>query len=82
MAQEVERILGKDEVTSSTLVSSSKKKHFLFGKCFFLCPQGHNSDFCSVALVCRSEAKFVDNYRNFKYNNIQLKVSEGELNGG
>ena len=29
------------------------------------------------ALVCRSEAKFVDNYRNFKYNNIQLKVSEG-----
>ena len=26
MAQEVERILGKDEVTSSTLVSSSKKK--------------------------------------------------------
>ena len=25
MAQEVERILGKDEVTSSTLVSSSKK---------------------------------------------------------
>ena len=60
---------------------ASKKKHFLFGKCFFLCPQGHNSDFCSVALVCRSEAKFVGNYRNFKYNNIQLKVSEGELNG-
>ncbi len=31
MAQEVERILGKDEVTSSTLVSSSKKndKHLL-----------------------------------------------------
>ncbi len=31
MAQEVERILGKDEVTSSTLVSSSKKndKHQL-----------------------------------------------------
>ena len=26
MAQEVERILGKDEVTSSTLVSSSKKE--------------------------------------------------------
>ena len=26
MAQEVERILGKDEVTSSTLVSSSKTK--------------------------------------------------------
>ena len=29
MAQEVERILGKDEVTSSTLVSSSKKDHQL-----------------------------------------------------
>ena len=35
MAQEVERILGKDEVTSSTLVSSSKKKRFLLGSVSF-----------------------------------------------
>ena len=34
MAQEVERILGKDEVTSSTLVSSSRKKHVLYGRVF------------------------------------------------
>ena len=30
MAQEVERILGKDEVTSSTLVSSSRKSSCSF----------------------------------------------------
>ena len=35
MAQEVERILGKDEVTSSTLVSSSRKKDFTFVESFF-----------------------------------------------
>ena len=42
MAQEVEHVLGKDEVTSSNLVISSKKNRrirggfaFLFG-CFFL----------------------------------------------
>ena len=38
MAQVVEHILGKDEVTSSNLVSSSKKKHFLLGSVsFFVC---------------------------------------------
>ena len=37
MAQEVERILGKDEVTSSTLVSSSKKKDTMKIVSFFLC---------------------------------------------
>ena len=44
MAQEVERILGKDEVTSSTLVSSSKKKDTMKIVSFFLClcPQGYN----------------------------------------
>lgn len=31
MAQEVEHILGKDEVTSSSLVSSSTKKHTALG---------------------------------------------------
>ena len=35
MAQVVEHILGKDEVTSSNLVSSSKKKHFLLGSVSF-----------------------------------------------
>ncbi len=34
MAQMVERILGKDEVTGSIPVSSSRKKHF-FGSAFF-----------------------------------------------
>ena len=37
MAQEVERILGKDEVTSSTLVSSSKKKRHDFNRVFSFC---------------------------------------------
>ncbi len=36
MAQEVERILGKDEVTSSTLVSSSKKLLFKGTRVFLL----------------------------------------------
>ncbi len=36
MAQEVERILGKDEVTSSTLVSSSKKLLFKKNKSFLV----------------------------------------------
>lgn len=31
VAQEVEHILGKDEVTSSSLVSSSTKKHTVLG---------------------------------------------------
>ena len=35
IAQSVERILGKDEVTSSNLVSSSKKHQFFW--CFFFC---------------------------------------------
>ena len=35
MAQEVERILGKDEVTSSTLVSSSKKLSFFGTRVFY-----------------------------------------------
>ncbi len=34
MAQSVEHVLGKDEVTSSSLVSSSKKSTLLWG-CFF-----------------------------------------------
>ena len=36
MAQEVERILGKDEVTSSTLVSSSKKNEASTSFFFYL----------------------------------------------
>ena len=38
IAQAVVRILGKDEVTSSSLVSSSKKarKHIVCGLCYFL----------------------------------------------
>ena len=35
MAQEVERILGKDEVTSSTLVSSSKNPVHVSGRDFY-----------------------------------------------
>ena len=35
MAQEVEHILGKDEVTSSNLVSSSKKRCLLVRQRFF-----------------------------------------------
>ena len=46
MAQEVERILGKDEVTSSTLVSSSKKsKHFFGSALFFLL---YFFEFCDI----------------------------------
>ena len=37
MAQEVEHILGKDEVPSSSLVSSSTKKHTRFGCVFLMC---------------------------------------------
>ena len=36
MAQSVEHVLGKDEVTSSSLVSSSKEKLPIFRQ-FFLC---------------------------------------------
>ena len=46
MAQEVEHILGKDEVTSSSLVSSSTKKHTASGVFFYcvqsFCTQLHN----------------------------------------
>ena len=37
MAQAVERILGKDEVTSSILVSSSKSPWFLVNQGLFRC---------------------------------------------
>ena len=35
MAQAVEHVLGKDEVTGSNPVISSKKKHFLLGSVSF-----------------------------------------------
>ena len=46
MAQEVEHVLGKDEVTSSNLVISSRKKHsqqrgVLFSSAVFHLPQKH-----------------------------------------
>ncbi len=54
MAQLVERILGKDEVTSSTLVSSSKKKphcRTLYGL--------HNAVFCVVLLERNDNSQFI-----------------------
>ena len=39
MAQMVERVLGKDEVTSSILVSSSRNPENFVFRIFYLCPQ-------------------------------------------
>ena len=58
MAQEVEHILGKDEVTSSSLVSSSTKKHTRFGCVFLMCAKffAHictiSSELCVEPVVC------------------------------
>ena len=58
MAQEVEHILGKDEVTSSSLVSSSTKKHTRFGCVFLMCAKffAHictiSSKLCVEPVVC------------------------------
>ena len=47
MAQEVEHILGKDEVTSSSLVSSSTKKHDV-GRVFLICAKFVCTNLCDL----------------------------------
>ena len=49
MAQLVEHILGKDEVTSSSLVSSSTKKHTISGV-FFLMRAKFFAHICTISL--------------------------------
>ena len=48
MAQAVEHILGKDEVTSSSLVSSSTKKHDI-GRVFLMCAKNF-AHICTISL--------------------------------
>ena len=48
MAQEVEHVLGKDEVTSSSLVSSSTKKHDV-GRVFLMCAKFF-AHICTISL--------------------------------
>ena len=48
MAQAVEHILGKDEVTSSSLVSSSTKKHDV-GRVFLMCAK-FLAHICTISL--------------------------------
>ena len=47
MAQAVEHILGKDEVTSSSLVSSSTKKHDI-GRVFLICAKFVCTNLCDL----------------------------------
>ena len=59
MAQSVEHILGKDEVISSILISSSKKQSTSSEVlCFLcLCPQGHNIVWPLAVNIISSEAR-------------------------
>ena len=50
MAQEVERILGKDEVTSSTLVSSSRKNSCSKEQEFFQLYSPFGELYCSAVI--------------------------------
>lgn len=65
MAQEVEHILGKDEVTSSSLVSSSTKKHTRFGCVFLMCAKffAHictiSSKLCVEPVVCARRSRIL-----------------------
>ena len=52
MAQQVEHVLGKDEVTSSNLVSSSKEKRTNYAS-FLFCPGPKRFRFFSFFQICR-----------------------------
>ena len=54
MAQEVEHILGKDEVTSSSLVSSSTKKHDGKRRVFLMCAKFF-AHICTISSKLRVE---------------------------
>ena len=54
MAQSVERVLGKDEVTSSNLVISSKKRNNF--DCFFFYFSEKNREACILAIQIAKRA--------------------------
>ena len=72
MAQVVERILGKDEVGSSSLPSSSMKKHLL-SKCFFQYPEQ-----ISPVIIMKTIAKIYNDYESKFGVPRQAGLVEGE----